>query len=61
MVKKTDAAQQHLDLVRAKKLKFRREQACLPFSEKIRLVIEIQKMAKKFKRDSSRLIYVWTL
>lgn len=61
MGKKNDAAQKHLDLVIAKKLKFRREQARLPFSEKIRLVIEMQKMAKQFKRDSSRIIYVWTL
>lgn len=39
----------------------KRELIALPFKEKIRRVIEMQKMEKLLKGDKGREIYVWKL
>lgn len=33
----------------------------LDFEEKIRRVVEMQKMSREFKRDKNKKIYVWNL
>lgn len=43
------------------KLALRRELIALPFEEKIRRVIEMQKIEKALKRNEGKEIFVWTL
>jgi len=33
----------------------------LPFEEKIRRVIEMQKLERELKKDKSKHVYVWTM
>lgn len=43
------------------KLALRRELIALPFEEKIRRVIEMQKMQKTLRGDGKRDIFVWNI
>jgi len=43
------------------KEKLRDELIALPFEEKIRRVIEMQKIERELKKDSGKHIYVWTM
>lgn len=43
------------------KEKLRDELIRLPFEEKIRRVIEMQKIERELKKDKNKHIYVWTL
>jgi len=43
------------------KEEIRAELIKLPFEEKIRRVIEMQKMERDLKKDRNKHIYVWTL
>ena len=43
------------------KEKLRSDLIKLPFEEKIRRVIEMQKMERELKKDKNKHIYVWTM
>ena len=43
------------------KLALRRELIALPFEEKIRRVVELQKMQKALQRDGSKEVFVWKI
>jgi hypothetical protein len=43
------------------KLALRRELIALPFEEKIKRVIDMQKMQKALQRDGSKEIFVWKI
>ena len=49
----------NLDQFLEAKKAIRRDLIALPFEEKIRRIIEMQKMEKELKKDKSRKIYVW--
>lgn len=51
----------YLKKVAAAKLNLRRELAALPYPEKIRRVVEMQKIAKGFRRRNSKEVFVWQL
>lgn len=43
------------------KEKLRQERIKLPFSEKIKMVVEMQKLSQKLKKRGGRKVYVWEL
>jgi len=43
------------------KLALRRELIALPFEEKIRRVVEMQKMQKTLRAENKREIFVWNI
>ncbi len=43
------------------KLALRRELIALPFEEKIRRVIELQKMQKALHREGGKEVFVWNI
>ncbi len=48
------------DLFKAKE-RFHKEQAKLPFEEKIRIVVELQKIANNIRKPSERPGIVWDI
>ena len=55
------ATRKHLHKVLRVKQIVRRNLVKLPYVEKIRRVIEMQRLASKFKRDPTRHIYIWNI
>jgi len=53
--------EEHLQRVLDEKKAMKKELIKLPFEEKIRRVIEMQKVTREFSRDKSKKIYVWNL
>jgi hypothetical protein len=51
----------HLQKVLKAKRIFRRQLIALSYFEKIQRVIEMQRIASQFKRDSSRKHYIWNI
>ena len=47
--------------IKEAKLSMRRELVKLPFEEKIRRIVEMQKFSREFKKDKSKEVFVWGL
>ena len=44
-----------------RKEKFHKEQALLPFEEKIKILVQLQKLANEFKKSSRQKKWIWRI
>ena len=44
-----------------RKEKFHKEQALLPFEEKIKILVQLQKLANEFKKSSRHKKWIWRI
>ncbi|MCC6445519.1 MAG: hypothetical protein IT210_18940 [Armatimonadetes bacterium] len=56
-----EEADDYIRKIEEAKLALRRELARLPYEEKIRRIIEMQRFARDFKKDPSREVIVWDM
>jgi hypothetical protein len=52
---------EYIERIKKTKQEIKKELIALPFEEKIRRVIEMQKFSKEIKKDKNKEIYVWEL
>lgn len=59
MKKGPQTKEEHLACFLETKKKIRADLRALPFPEKIKRIIEMQKLARELNKDPNRKIYVW--
>lgn len=52
---------EYIEKIKKTKLEIKQELINLPYEEKIRRVVEMQKFSRDFKKDKSTIVYVWDL
>ena len=52
---------EYIDKIKRAKKEIKQELINLPYEEKIRRVVEMQKFSRDFKKDKSTIVYVWDL
>ncbi len=52
---------EYIKKIEESKLALRRELARLPYEEKIRRIIEMQRFAREFRKDRSEEIFAWDM
>jgi len=52
---------EYIEKIKKTKLEIKQELINLPYEEKIRRVVEMQKFSRDFKKDKSTIVYVWEL
>jgi hypothetical protein len=52
---------EYIEKIKKTKLEIKQELINLPYEEKIRRVVEMQKFSRDFKKDKSTTVYVWDL
>jgi len=52
---------EYIEKIKKTKQEIKQELINLPYEEKIRRVVEMQKFSRDFKKDKSTTVYVWDL
>ena len=52
---------EYIEKIKKTKQEIRQELINLPYEEKIRRVVEMQKFSRDFKKDKNTTVYVWDL
>ncbi len=52
---------EYIEQIKKTKLEIKKELIALPFEEKIRRVVEMQKLSKALKKDPNKEVYVWDI
>jgi hypothetical protein len=52
---------EYIEKIKKTKKEIKQELINLPYEEKIRRVVEMQKFSRDFKKDKSTIVYVWDL
>jgi|LauGreDrversion4_1035100.scaffolds.fasta_scaffold67063_3 hypothetical protein len=52
---------EYIEKIKKTKKEIKQELINLPYEEKIRRVVEMQKFSRDFKKDKSTTVYVWDL
>jgi hypothetical protein len=52
---------EYIEKIKKTKQEIKQELINLPYEEKIRRVVEMQKFSRDFKKDKNTIVYVWDL
>jgi len=52
---------EYIEKIKKTKKEIKQELINLPYEEKIRRVVEMQKFSRDFKKDKNTTVYVWDL
>ncbi len=52
---------EYIEKIKKTKKEIKQELINLPYEEKIRRVVEMQKFSRDFKKDKNTIVYVWDL